>query len=184
MRSILGRYLRMEPAQIRLQYNPFGKPALDSSLGQGVLHFNLSHSNGLALFAFTQAGPIGVDIEYIRLQTDIEQTGALVFSTSELAALRTLSPEIRRTTFFQYWARKEAFMKAKGGGFSLPLREFDVSQAPEKSVLHTRYPNEEPRFTDWHIRDIGLLPGYVAAVAREGNEWPVSFFRMPDVYPF
>ncbi|HRI60694.1 MAG TPA: 4'-phosphopantetheinyl transferase superfamily protein, partial [Saprospiraceae bacterium] len=124
LRSILGKYLQMEPAQIRFQYNTWGKPALDPSLGINTFHFNLSHSNGLALFAFTQAGPIGVDIENIRPQTDIEQTGALVFSSSELAALQSLSPEIRRITFFQFWTRKEAFMKAKGDGFSLPLREF------------------------------------------------------------
>lgn len=184
LRSILGRYLQIEPARIRFQYNARGKPALDPSLGINTLHFNLSHSNGLALFAFTQAGPIGVDIEHIRLQTDIEQTGALVFSSSELAALQSLSPEIRRITFFQFWTRKEAFMKAKGDGFSLPLREFDVSQAPEMPVLHIEHLNEQPRFTTWHVQDVSLLPGYVAAVAREGNEWPVSFFRMPDVYPF
>lgn len=182
LRSILGRYLQIEPAKIIFQYNPWGKPALDPGMKQDALHFNLSHSNGVALFAFTRAGSIGVDIEHIRLQTDMEQTGAIVFSETELAVLQSTAPELRRAAFFQYWTRKEAFMKAVGEGFSLPLREFDVSVAPEKPVAYTGIRSEQSRFANWHIKDITSMEGYVAALACQNHRWPVSFFRMPDAY--
>jgi 4'-phosphopantetheinyl transferase len=182
LRCILSRYLQMEPAQIRFRYNRRGKPFLERSIGKDALHFNLSHANGLALFGFTRTSEIGVDIEYINDQTDIEQTVALVFSPAETAAFQALPAAQRRNAFFQFWTRKEALIKAMGDGFSLPLREFDVSQAPEKPVLPIAAPNIQSADKQWRIKDINVLPGYVAAIAREGNKGPVSFFRMPDSY--
>ena len=44
LRTILGGYLEMEPAQIEFVYGTYGKPALKSGLKDKVLEFNLSHS--------------------------------------------------------------------------------------------------------------------------------------------
>src|SRR5579872_5570201 len=66
LRTLLSHYLHTPPAQLQFAYNGQGKPSLDMPVQGKPLHFNLSHSYELALFAFSYAGPIGVDIEYMR----------------------------------------------------------------------------------------------------------------------
>src|SRR5713226_9608883 len=60
LRIILGRYLNMEPCCLQFRYNPYGKPALANESGGNGLRFNLSHSDGLALYAITRGREIGV----------------------------------------------------------------------------------------------------------------------------
>ena len=184
LRQILGQYLNFPPGQLRFRYTPFGKPELESPDLQNYIFFNLSHSNGVVLFAFAKNMEIGVDIEFIRPHTDIEQSGAIVFSPPEMAAIRALPPEWRRTAFFQFWTRKEAFIKAVGHGFSLPLQQFNVSAAPEKAVENLGSATEQRHFTRWHIQDIQLPKDYLAAIACPEARWTTAFFTLPDLYPF
>ncbi|MBV8883220.1 MAG: hypothetical protein JO235_04370, partial [Chroococcidiopsidaceae cyanobacterium CP_BM_RX_35] len=65
LRAILGRYLSVEPSQIQFHYGPRGKPALSLACGGSWLRFNLSHSQGLAVYAVTRDREIGIDIEHI-----------------------------------------------------------------------------------------------------------------------
>jgi 4'-phosphopantetheinyl transferase len=53
LRVLLGRYLRQDPQHLRFTYGPHGKPALATDMGGVTLHFNVSHSYGLALYAIT-----------------------------------------------------------------------------------------------------------------------------------
>ena len=56
LRSIVARYLRQEPAQLRFGYGSNGKPFLATPLGNRSLQFNLSHSHGIALLALAFRG--------------------------------------------------------------------------------------------------------------------------------
>src|SRR5713226_8070086 len=69
LRDLLGRYLQIQPGEIRFVYNAFGKPDLGPEFANR-LKFNLSHSAGLALIAISPASDVGVDLEYIREQSD------------------------------------------------------------------------------------------------------------------
>src|SRR4051812_31797653 len=61
LRILLGRYLDLAPTNVRFTSGPQGKPFLASaSVG---LHFNISHTNGMILLAFTRSGQVGVDVE-------------------------------------------------------------------------------------------------------------------------
>lgn len=183
LRHILGRYLQVEPASIRFEYNAFGKPSLEPSPDRRPLFFNMAHSNDHALFAFTLDGAVGVDIESIRDDIQIEQTGALVFSEGELAALRGLPAAQQHHTFFTFWTRKEAFIKGMGQGLTLPLRQFDVRHTPEQPVQYEGEAMAQLQQNDWFVRDIDLTKSCCAAVAMQGCTWDVSLFRLPDVHP-
>src|SRR5439155_22587094 len=61
LRTILGRLLRVEPSQLQFCYGSYGKPTLVEMLGGRTFYFNLSHSQGLALYAVTRYREIGVD---------------------------------------------------------------------------------------------------------------------------
>ncbi len=116
LRILLGRYLGCAPAQVAFRYGAHGKPALaNASVG---LHFNVAHSEGLALYAFTRAGEVGVDVECMRDLPDWEQVAEAAFSPHELAQLRACAPARRRDEFFRAWTRQEAVLKALGTGLS------------------------------------------------------------------
>jgi 4'-phosphopantetheinyl transferase len=174
LRTILGRYLGLEPGRLRFSYGPFGRPALvpPSGLpGQWALDFNLSHSGDLALFAFARGRKVGVDVERISGDLDWEPMAERFFSPRESAVLRALPPGVRREAFFTCWTRKEAFVKARGEGLSLPLDRFDVSVVPGEpaALLATQDDSEEA--SRWTLRDLSPGPGYAAALVAEGHDW-------------
>lgn len=170
LRSILGRYLHLDPAQLRFTYNEFGKPDVIGTAEDMRLRFNLSHSNGLALYAFNLDRQIGLDIEYVKDDIGCEEIAEQFFSIREIAMLRALPSRQRAEGFFNCWTRKEAYVKAKGEGLSLPLTEFDVSLAPGEPamLLSAGNPEESSR---WNLKELAPWTGYAAAVAVEGANW-------------
>jgi 4'-phosphopantetheinyl transferase len=115
LRALLGRYLQREPSSLRFSTGEHGKPALadDSS---PTVNFNMSHSGQLALYAFSDAGAVGVDVEVARRPTDEVAIAARVLGASEAARLRALDPETRRQEFLRAWTRYEAELKCLGMG--------------------------------------------------------------------
>jgi 4'-phosphopantetheinyl transferase len=178
LRSILGRYLQVDPGQLHFSYEQYGKPVLAAAPGQELFRFNLSHSGGLALYAVTVGREIGVDIERIRTDLEYEQIAERFFSSQESAALRLLPPEIKPEGFFNCWTRKEAYIKARGEGLSLPLDQFDVTLAPGEParLLNIRgNPQEAGR---WSLRELTPAPGYAAALAVEGYDWQLKCWQL------
>jgi 4'-phosphopantetheinyl transferase len=179
LRKMLSLYCKTEPNQLRFRQNIYGKPALDP---QGVgddLRFNLSHSDGIALYAITRAREIGIDVERIRTDLKHEHIAEQFFSPREVDMLRALSPDIQKQAFFACWTRKEAYVKARGDGLSLPLDQFDVSVEPEQpaELLHTKGDLQET--SRWSLKGFAPGPGYTAAVAVEGNSWQLRCWQWP-----
>jgi len=171
LRIILGRYLNLEPNQLRFDYSPYGKPSLAPEIDGGGLRFNVSHSHELALYAVTRGREIGIDVERLRPDFASEQIAERFFSPREVAELRALPPEVQTEAFFNCWTRKEAYIKAIGEGLSHPLDQFDVSLVPGQpaSLLSTRTnPSEAAR---WSLLALIPSPDYVAALAVEGHGW-------------
>ncbi len=161
LRSLLARYLHTSPREITFQYTKYGKPFLANS----GLHFNVSHTDGLALLAFVWKRYIGVDVERVRPQSDVKALAERFFSVHERRSLRGLAGDDLHAAFFRCWTRKEAYIKAVGEGLSLPLHQFDVSiePNPEQALLATRPdPIEANR---WTIRNVPVTSGYAAALA-------------------
>ena len=103
LRAILGCYLSVEPSMLQFCYGKNGKPALADKFGIGTICFNLSHSEGLALYAFTRNCEIGVDIEHIRDISEIDQIAKRFFSLRENDVLRALPERNKKETFFNCW---------------------------------------------------------------------------------
>jgi len=179
-RAILSRYFDMEPGQLRFRYSPYGKPALATTPGQDTLSFNVSHSHGLALYAITRGREIGVDLERISADLDCEQIAARFFSPRENAVLRALPTELKSKAYFNCWTRKEAYIKARGGGLSLPLDQFDVSLAPGEPAMLLNTSGDRQEATRWSLRALTPGPGYVAALAVEGHGWRFECWQWPE----
>ncbi len=184
LRTMLARYLQIAPNKIQFSYASHGKPELAISNAQTQpLNFNLSHSGGFALYAFTRVGEIGVDLEHVRPELAGADIARRFFSSSEVARLTRLPANVRHEAFFNCWTRKEAFIKAKGKGLSLPLDQFDVTLAPSEpaALLRTRW--DEHEASRWSLKAIDVGPGYVAAVAVAGRDWQLTCFEVTEVFP-
>jgi 4'-phosphopantetheinyl transferase len=169
LRTILGYYLGVEPSWFHFYYGKNKKPALADTFVKGDIHFNLSHSDGLALYAFTCNREIGVDIEHIRDIPEIEQIVARFFSERENAVFRTLPKSKKKEAFFSCWTRKEAFIKAMGNGLSWPLNRFDVSLVPGELARVQRIEGDSRAASRWSIEDLKPAPGFAAAFAIKGR---------------
>ena len=174
LRIILGQYLERPAAQLRFRYNDYGKPYLANS--DGELSFNLSHSDNLAVYGFVPRGEIGVDVERVKPDFATHEIARRFFSLSEVRDLTRLPAQKQAEAFFACWTRKEAYIKAKGQGLSIPLHRFRVSLNPEKPALLESWPYPEDvqrlEMHSFHIED------YLGAVVVEKNNYGVRYFKL------
>jgi 4'-phosphopantetheinyl transferase len=105
LRTLLGRYLTLEPQEIQLEVTPGGKMSVET------LQFNLSHSHDLALVAVAVHTPVGVDVEIVRPIPEAPRLARRVLPPEE-AGLVEMQPD----QFLRVWTRREAWLKAEGIG--------------------------------------------------------------------
>jgi 4'-phosphopantetheinyl transferase len=165
LRVILGGYLSIEPAQLRFCYSSYGKPSLAKEFGGDLVRFNLSHSHGLVLFAVSCGFEVGIDVELIKPDFASMGIAERFFSVREVAALHKLSPRLRTRGFFNCWTRKEAYVKARGEGLSLPLDKFDVSLVPGEPAALLYSESDPEEAGKWALKELILDQGYVGALA-------------------
>jgi len=174
LRHILSKYLGQSPCEFVFCYNSYGKPALVSTSGEHLLHFNVSHSGRLALYAITPCLEVGVDIELVRPVEDAKDIVKHFFSNQEKVDFITLPERMKQQAFYTCWTRKEAYIKARGEGLSYPLDKFSVSMIPNQParLLQTNGDNNK-----WSLRAILPGAGYVAAVVAKGHGWSIRYWE-------
>jgi 4'-phosphopantetheinyl transferase len=177
LRDILSRYLGVPPAELEFRYSAYGKPALADIAAEEGVRFNISHAHEMALFAVTCGREVGVDIEYLHRTIACEEIAEHFFSARERASLRALPAEIKPQAFFNCWTRKEAYIKAHGEGLSLPLDQFDVSLAPGEPVALLATRGDPREALRWSLQALTPGPGYVAALAVEGQGWHLTCWQ-------
>lgn len=171
LRELLAARLITCPEKIEFSYGKHGKPALAPQFLHRGLHFNVAHCGDLAVYAFSQEGEVGVDVEAVRSLPDADDIAARFFSTREKEAYRALDPCHKRVGFFNCWTRKEAFLKALGDGLYHPLDSFDVSLAPGQPARFLRVGDMAGGECGWRLESFIPAPGYVAAlVTRMASE--------------
>lgn len=182
LRTILGRYLDCAPAHIRFDYGIYGKPALAEPAQRSGITFSVAHSGDLALYSIAVGRAVGVDVEAIRTIKDGRAVAAVAFSPLEQAALAALPEDRWLQGFFRCWTRKEAYVKARGLGLSLPLDRFDVSLMPNDPPRLLRVQGEPVEAARWVLHEVVPAPGYLGAVAVEGDGWQLIHLDwQPDV---
>jgi 4'-phosphopantetheinyl transferase len=171
LRTILGRYLSVEPSRLQFCCGKHGKPELAGILDNGTVRFSFSRSNTVALYAFTRHHEVGIDVEEIRELDDSDQIAETFFSRSEKKTLFRLSEGEKKEAFFSCWTRKEAFLKAIGEGLYHPLDRFDVSLAPGEPARLISVGGDSIEASQWTIQDLKPAAGFAAAIAVKGLGW-------------
>jgi phosphopantetheinyl transferase len=85
--------------------------------------------------------------------------------------------EDKRTTFLRFWTLKEAYIKADGRGVSLPLERIDVSASDGRLAVQDQATGEWRKCPRWELRTLAPVPGYVTALAAEGQDWRLALWR-------
>jgi 4'-phosphopantetheinyl transferase len=163
LRALLGSYLGMDARKLDFAYGPQGKPALADSACR--LRFNVSNSGNLAAYTFTAGCEIGVDIEQHRELHDFENIARRFFAPEETADLLELPAAERTEAFFHCWSRKEAYIKAMGGGLSIPLDSFQVTLRPGVAAGMVSLGGSPEAARAWTLHDFDPDPEYAGAIA-------------------
>jgi 4'-phosphopantetheinyl transferase len=175
LRCILAAYARCEPGALVFREGTHGKPALTRPVAD--IPFNLSHTNGLALVAIAGNGRVGIDAETVRSEIEVEDLSRRFFAPAEAAEILALSRVAQPAAFFTCWTRKEAFVKALGGGLSVPLNRFQVSIQSDQPARLLWVDGEASE--RWHLLDLSE-PGVAAALVVEG---PMPVLQRMDFVP-
>jgi 4'-phosphopantetheinyl transferase len=167
LRVLLASYLGLDAAAVEFVYGPQGKPDLAPTLKNvsPSLRFNASNSGDLAAYAFTHGCEIGVDVERYRALPDLESIARRYFSPEETAELLQLSPNETTAGFFNCWTRKEAVIKAMGGGLSIPLDSFRVTLGPGAAARMVSLGGNNDAGGRWTLDDFIPAPEYAGAIA-------------------
>ena len=178
LRTVLGRYLQINSSDIRFRVSKQGKPELTA----GDLRFNLSHTEGAAVVAITRRRTVGVDVEKVRENLEPLELADRFFSRQEAEWLRAQPGSQRIPAFFACWTAKEAYIKACGGGLSIPLAGFSViphSGQPELRLEIYGKPDDSERWSMWQL-DLGS--SLRSALAVEGKNLAVRLGRMSELH--
>jgi len=163
LRALLATYIGIAPADVCFVYGQQGKPALaDASCD---LRFNASNSGDLAACAFTRGCEIGVDVEQYRRVSDLDHIAHRFFSPEEAAEVLGLSAADKDAGFFNCWTRKEAYIKAMGGGLSIPLDSFRVTLFPGVTARMVTLGGSAEAARSWTLHDFTPAAGYAGAIA-------------------
>jgi len=168
LRELLGGYLDAAPVDVALSMSDRGKPVLRDA-DRNPIEFSVSHSGGLALYAFARGVRIGVDVERIRPMRDVRGLAERVLSRAEFDAFERLDAPERARAFFATWTRKEAFVKARGTGIAGQLDRFDVSVHPAEPARLLRVEGEAAAASGWTLAPLDPATGFAATVAVEAT---------------
>lgn len=154
LRLILSRFTGRDPGAIPIAIGKRGKPFV-----AGGPHFNLSHSDDLALVAVATGGPVGVDVERLRPDLGLDVLARGLLPAPDVEQIEALPPDRRGRAWFQAWTRLEAVAKASGEG----LREHAAGPSP------------------FRARDLDVDAAHVGAVAAGPWVTDVAYRVLADV---
>ncbi|ABG53648.1 MAG: 4'-phosphopantetheinyl transferase superfamily protein [Trichodesmium sp. St16_bin4-tuft] len=174
LRTILSRYLNIEPKKLQFTYSDRGKPYLKNT----SILFNLSHSQDLALYGITKINLIGIDLEYIRPMNDAVNLAKRFFSLQEYKLISQLPPQKQQETFFKIWTCKEAYLKATGDGLAGHLEKVEICLTPEKPVEFFSINGDIEAASHWYLYQFIPQPNYIAAVVVAEKNQKLSFWQI------
>jgi 4'-phosphopantetheinyl transferase len=177
LRYLLGSYTDFEPSMIEFSYNYYGKPSLSSKTKKSPIHFNLTHSKDIVLYAFSFNYLLGIDIEYIRHDIQWKEIADSLFSENENSIIENIDPKLQIEVFYQCWTRKEAFLKGLGLGLSIPLNQFEVSMRPDEVEVQLKINWNAQEGLDWKLWNLPSINSYSVALATRGTPHRVRSFN-------
>lgn len=180
LRFILSEYLKVNAEDVSFEYEEKGKPSVLSEINSLKINFNLSHSKGVALYAFALDVRLGVDVEYKRSLSSLNDMAKKTLTEREFEEYSLMPISKKAECFFKFWTHKEAFVKATGEGVfaAMDLVEFTFNKENELNISYVRGSKEEA--SRWISFGIDCGAEYEGALLLPNDKWKIKRF---DCYP-
>ena len=160
LRILLAEYTGTRSEDIRFAQEEYGKPFLPD---HPEIAFNISHSGNKLAVAVGYQCLLGIDIEFWRCKVDFSALVEKCFADLERSFWHDLPEEIKKAVFYEFWTRKESFVKAVGRGIALGMEQCVVS--PEKPDQFSSVPKAYGPASEWKIINLQLGEGISGAVS-------------------
>ncbi len=161
-RLLLARETGVSPDALLFQHGTYGKPELTSDPD---VRFNVSHSGNVVAIALARGREVGIDVEAIRADRDLDAIASYSFSDRERRDLAALAPELYVQGFYGCWTQKEAFLKLLGAGLHCPLDAFDVEVSPARQPALRALRMTATNALPCRMARIPVGDGYTASLA-------------------
>jgi len=176
-RVLVGRALEVDPADWAWREGPHGRPEIDRPATD--LHFNVSHSGGLVVCALARGRAIGIDIEDLTRRAPDPAVVPRYCAPAEADDVRAHGDRWR-DRFLTYWTLKEAYLKARGLGISLPLS--DIAFVLDAGLARIQFERALAGTDDrWAFHLWQPTPRHLAAMAADTIDRARPVF---SVHPF
>lgn len=179
-RAMLSEVTDLPPGDWRFVEGAHGRPEIASP--STPYHFNLAHSHGAVACVVARDREIGVDIEFLQRKAASRDVATRVCAPEELEDVNAALEAGRQERFLVYWTLKEAYLKARGLGISVPLSDVAFSLASGQPVFTPRGTMADAD-TRWAFRLAQPGPTHLIAVAvdtRDGTEPNIRFQRFAN----
>jgi 4'-phosphopantetheinyl transferase len=168
VRTVLSRYVSIPPKEWIFSSNAYGRPEIvNAQATDACLTFNISHTHSLIVLGVTTRRALGVDVENLNARQVAMDLAGHYFAAPEVAALTAAPLYQQQYRFFEYWTFKEAYIKARGMGLSLPLDKFSFHYPDDRTVeiaIHPELADHAARWQFWQFRP---TPDYLVAICGE-----------------
>lgn len=182
LRQILLRYQTLVPAPHCISRGPKGQPYLHQRSEGPGLRFSLSHSKLLGLFAITLGRRVGIDLEPKSNAADWQAMANRFFPALESQYLFALPQAQRGHAFLSRWTQKEAYVKARGEGLSIPLDSFRIL-ASRGGTVRVEDSHDSTAGMTWSLLEITPDEHHFGALAMEGDPAQVLFWDCKPTQP-
>ncbi|WP_237037070.1 4'-phosphopantetheinyl transferase family protein [Mediannikoviicoccus vaginalis] len=132
------------------------KPYLENTIG---LKFNISHTEGLVLLAFSKR-EVGIDVEKINFKFEFKDILENCFTRDEI-----INIDNNIISFYRYWTAKEAYLKCDGIGLIRNLKEIEIISLENEFIKI----NDSKRNTISRLKSLNHDDKYVGAICLEEN---------------
>lgn len=176
-RHVLSLHTGVAPASWCFELNAYGRPSVCAPAMARRLVFNLSNTRSLVVCAATWEADLGVDVECWARALDLEAVAEQVLNDPERRALHDTPPTGRQRRFCQHWTLKEAYVKARGMGLSLPMQAVQVNPLEPRPVvaLHAELADDAGQ---WQFEQVELPGRHLLALALRRGAGPARRLRI------
>lgn len=184
VRTVLSRYARVKPEQWSFSSNAYGKPEIaNACLADEKISFNVTHTHGLIVLGVASDKLLGVDAENTCVRRAPVEVARRYFSSDEVAALNARSAAERHDRFFEYWTLKEAYIKARTMGLSIPLDQFCFRFRPDSSLTISFHPFLNDCSSRWRFWQFRISFKYLMAICVENKGGALNHLNIKKIIP-
>ena len=178
-RSMVGRALGVSPDAWTWQEGAHGRPEVGDT--DGAVRFNVAHSGGLVVCAVACGRDVGVDVEDLERRAPNSFVVTRYCSPREAADIQQQGEPGWARRFLDYWTLKEAYLKARGLGISVPLAEIEFTlngTRPQVEFLGS-LEGTDARWT-FHLQNVDARYLIAIAAAEADGEPLIVVESMPE----